>query len=180
MNSRRWCPPCPFAGRRHPAATRAAWGEGRGGGIPLPLRRRHVKNQRSSSPAGMAFCSSSAADHAGPGMERHSSATRPRSFRTLGVYITVVCIVGSGEPRLHAVDDGLGADRPHEGLCVYYGGEYSWLRRAPAAHSGQHGCSRPREGLFRTGRTAVIGCAPLAAAPSGAGQPSRRDGQGPA
>ena len=131
------------AGRRHPAATRAAWGEGRGGGIPLPLRRRHVTNQRSSSPAGMAFCSSSAADHAGPGMDRHSSATRPRSFRTLGVYITVVCIVGSGEPRLHAVD-GLGADRPHEGLCVYYGGEYSWLRRTPAAYSGQHGCSRPR------------------------------------
>ena len=172
--------PTRWEGRaEHPAASRAAWGEGRGAGIPLPPRRRHVTNQRSSSPAGMAFCSSSAADHAGPGMERHSSATRPRSFRTLGVYITVVCIVGSGEPRLHAVE-GLGADRPHEGLCVYYGGEYIWLRRAPAAHSGQHGCSQPREGLFRTGRTTVIGCAPLAAAPSGAGQPSRRDGQGPA
>ena len=34
------------AGRRHPAATRAAWGEGRGAGIPLPPRRRHVKNLR--------------------------------------------------------------------------------------------------------------------------------------
>ena len=110
--------PTRWEGRaEHPAASRAAWGEGRGAGIPLPPRRRHVTNQRSSSPAGMAFCSSSAADHAGPGMERHSSATRPRSFRTLGVYITVVCIVGSGEPRLHAVE-GLGADRPHEG-CVY-------------------------------------------------------------
>lgn len=39
--------PTRWEGRaEHPAASRAAWGEGRGAGIPLPPRRRHVKNLR--------------------------------------------------------------------------------------------------------------------------------------